>query len=97
MKPNVASAKHGLVFGTLVVLAFLMVGARFLPLPGYAGTILLFAIAFVMAGLVVLQYMGLKWEGAIVYAVVAGPLVLFLILVLVLIPDVAHYPFHLRF
>ena len=93
---NTASAKHGLVYGVLFTLAILTVAAR-LVLSGPTGNITIFAIAFLMAGLVAVQYMGLKWEGRLIYLVIAIPMVLFIILVVVLIPDVTHFPFHLRF
>ena len=93
---NTASAKHGLVYGVLFALALLTVVAR-LVLSGPVGKIAIFVIAFLMAGLVGVQYMGLKWEGRLIYLVIAIPVVLFIILVVVLIPDVAHAPFHLRF
>ena len=92
-----ASLKHGLVYAVLAVLALLSVATRFLPLPGHTGAVVIFAIAFLMAGLVAIQYMGLKWEGTLVYAVVAIPFILFFILVVTLIPDIAHYPFDVRF
>jgi caa(3)-type oxidase subunit IV len=90
MSSNVGSAKHGLIFAQLIVLAGLSVLSGFLGLSPIWHTVALFAIAFSMAGLVVAQYMGLKGEGPLIYLVFFIPVVLFAVLVVPLIPDIAH-------
>ena len=81
---------HTVVFSLLVVLVLCAVGVSLLHLPPLTNNFAIFAIAFVMAGLVVVQYMGLKMEGPTVRLVVAVPVVLFAILVILLMPDIAH-------
>jgi caa(3)-type oxidase subunit IV len=90
MASNSGSAKHGFVFGVLVLLALCSVTAGVLHLPVVLNNILIFAIAFAMAGLVVLQYMGLRMEGPLVFWTFLIPVILFAILVVGLMPDIAH-------
>lgn len=92
MDSKSASSNHGLVFGLLVVLVFLSVGVSKLHLSGSMNNLVIFGIAFVMAGLVAAQYMNLKLEGKLVRWMVIIPLVLFFILVILQFPDIAHRP-----
>jgi len=91
MNSNTASNNHAMIFSTLVVMALAAVGVTFLHLPLMANNVAIFAIAFVMAGLVFFQYMDLKSEGKLIYWIVIIPFVLFGILVVLFIPDVCHY------
>ncbi len=85
-------SNHAAVFSSLVVLSLSSVGIFFLHMPILANNLAIFAVAIVMAGLVFFQYMDLKDEGSIIYWVIIIPFVLFAILVILLIPDVCHYP-----
>ncbi len=96
MNPSASKSNHELVYGALVILALVTVGSSFLHLPGIEGVCLIFALAFIQAFLVLLQYMGLKIEGVMVYALMIIPLILFAILVFLCIPDISHYPLHLN-
>jgi caa(3)-type oxidase subunit IV len=91
-----ASMNHSLVFSLLVVLVFASVGIHLAHSSGHlSGTLnnlAIFAIAAVMAGLVVLQYMGLKIEGPLVVWLFVIPFILFVVLVFLMMPDVAQVP-----
>ena len=91
MNSNTASNNHTMIFSVLVVMALSAVGVTFLHMPIMANNVAIFAIAFVMAGLVFFQYMDLKSEGKLIYWIMVIPCVLFGILVLLFIPDVCHY------
>jgi caa(3)-type oxidase subunit IV len=80
-----------MVFSALVAMALSTVGIFFLHLPGLTQNVAIFAVAFVMAGLVFFQYMDLKNEGKLIYWIMIIPFVLFGILVVLFIPDVCHY------
>ena len=82
--------KHGMVFALLVILALFSVGKALLHLPALWNNLVIFGVAFVLAGLVVAQYMGLRMEGPVVIIIFVIPLVLFAIMVILLMPDVAH-------
>ncbi|HVZ79717.1 MAG TPA: hypothetical protein VHE12_02820 [bacterium] len=86
-KPAVS---HGVIFGSLVVLVLLSVGTKFLVLPVLWHNLILFGIATVMAALVLAQYMGLRLEGPLVVWAFIIPVVLFVILTLLLMPDIGH-------
>ena len=92
MTPSKSPTSHTLVFSFLVALVLCAVGVSLLHLPPLANNLAIFAVAFVMAGLVVAQYMDLRMEGLTVKLVVAVPVILFAILVILLMPDVAHVP-----
>jgi len=85
------SATHGVIFGLLVVLMLCSVGTHLLHLEPLATNLVLFTVAFLMAGLVVVQYMGLRTEGHLVKWLFVVPLILFGILVVLLLPDIAHF------
>ena len=93
MSSQTGSTGHGLVFSILVVLVLLAVGISSLHLSAALNNILVFSIAFIMSGLVVAQYMGLRFEGKLVAWIIIIPLLLFAILVIALLPDIAHLPF----
>ncbi|HUO57239.1 MAG TPA: cytochrome C oxidase subunit IV family protein [bacterium] len=87
---NPAPANHSMVFSLLVVLALIAVGISQIHLSPVMNNLLVFAIAFVMAGLVVSQYMGLKIEGPLVVWLFVIPIVLFAIMVVLMMPDIGH-------
>lgn len=91
MDPKPA-ASHEVIFSILVVLLLLAVGAGFLGLPVVTHNLIILGIAFVMAGLVLAQYMGLRIEGPLVLWTILVPVVLFVILVFLLMPDISHVP-----
>jgi len=90
MNPNNGAGRHDLVFTIFVALVFVSVTVSLLHLPVTLNNLIVLGIAFVMAGLVAAQYMGLKWEVPMVDVIVAIPLALFALLVVVLLPDIAH-------
>ena len=92
MNPQNHSNRYDFVFALLVGLVFTSVGVSLLHLPGILNNLLVLGIAFLMAGLVAVHYMGLKWNGPLIEVIVAIPLALFILLVAVLIPDIAHIP-----
>jgi hypothetical protein len=87
-----SAVSHSAIFSLLVVLALLSVGASLLPLSTLFHNLTIFAIALVMAGLVLGQYMGLRLEGPLVLWTFIVPVILFGIIVILLMPDVAHVP-----
>lgn len=95
MSVSASKSNHELVYFALVILALVTVGASLLHLPGNENVYLIFGLALIQSLLVAVQYMGLKLEGVMVYALVIIPLILFAILVFLCIPDIAHYPLHL--
>jgi hypothetical protein len=88
---STSKTQHGTIFSMLVVLALSAVGVTYLHLPVMSNNLAVFAVAFVMAALVFFQYMELKLEGKLIYWVMIIPCVLFVILVVLLIPDVCHF------
>jgi cytochrome c oxidase subunit IV len=86
------ASKHGFVFTVLTLLAFCSITTGFLHLPAGPNNLIIFTVAFAMAGLVVLQYMGLKMESPLVIWTFLVPIILFVVLVVALLPDIAHQP-----
>lgn len=73
----------------LVGLLIVSVGVAYLPIPTGIALVLIFAAAVVKAVLVALNYMHLKFEQLLIYAMAIVPLLIFLVLWLVLYPDIA--------
>lgn len=92
MNSQNAPAKHSSIFALLVVLALCSVGVTLVHLSVALNNVVIFAIAFLMAGLVVLHYMGLRLEGPLVVWTFLISIILFAILVVTLMPDIAHTP-----
>ncbi|SRR5579871_6834386 len=92
MAPRSKPSAHEITFSLLIVLVLGSVGASLMHLPSSTNNTIVLAAAFLMAGLVASQYMGLKVEGWVVRLTVAVPAVLFIILVVLLLPDIAHFP-----
>ena len=71
----------------LVVLMIAGVAATYLPLGKEAVVALIFFIAFTKAVLVTMNYMHLRFENPLIYAIAIVPIVLVLALTLILFPD----------
>ena len=79
------------IFITLVVLTVVTVGVAFLGIKQeWQKVLLALAIASVKASFVVLYFMHLKFEGKLIYLVLAVPVFLCIVLVIALIPDIVH-------
>jgi len=74
----------------LVVLLVVSLGAVYLPFSQAATVSMIFIIAAVKAVLVAMHYMHLKSEERLIHAIAVVPVVLFVILVLGLLPDIAY-------
>ena len=70
----------------LVGLVFISIGASFF-LPKGAALLLIFLVALVKAVLVLLNYMHLKFERPLLYALIIVPLLIVAVLVFALFPD----------
>lgn len=81
-KPNYVAIWAWLVFLLAVGLA-----ASFLPGTRTLGVALIFATAVVKALLVALNYMHLKFEPRLIYAIAIVPVLFVLVLTVVLFPD----------
>ncbi len=99
MVPRSKPSAHEITFSFLILLVLGSVGVSLLHLPSSIHNAIVLTAAFLMAGLVASQYMGLKVEGWVVRLTVAVPVILFIILVVLLLPDIAHFsvPSFLRF
>ena len=73
----------------LVALLIASVGVTTLPVPTGVALFLIFGMAVVKAVLVALNFMHLKFERLLIYAMAIVPLVIFFVLWLVLYPDIA--------
>lgn len=78
----------------LVGLALVSVLVSALPLPHGLILVMIFAAAVVKALLVALYYMHLRFEQLLITSLVLVPLAFFLILLLVLFPDIALHAAH---
>ena len=80
-----------LIFGCLLVLTAVTVGAAFIHFGNELITVgIALLIAFVKATLVARFFMHLKFEGKLIYLILFAPLALCVILVVALIPDIGH-------
>ena len=75
------------VWGWLVALMIVGLAASFLPGARALAVALIFATAVVKALLVVLNYMHLKFEPRLIYAIAIVPLLFVLVLLVALFPD----------
>ena len=73
----------------LIGLLIASVVAVYLPIPRSVAIFLIFVAAGVKAVLVALNYMHLKFEQLLIYAMAIIPLAIFFVLWLVLYPDIA--------
>ena len=79
------------VFGTLVVLTIITVGAAFIHTENELVKVLIaLAIASVKAACVAFFFMHLKFEGKLIYLILIVPVILCFLLIFALIPDVMH-------
>lgn len=72
----------------LIVLTGAYLAERAVGVPHRIALAIVFAIAFVKALLVVWNYMHLRHEGRMIFAILLVPILLFAILVLLLAPDI---------
>lgn len=73
----------------LVGLLIVSVGVTSLPIPAWVILFVIFAVAVVKALLVALNYMHLKFEQLLIYAMAIVPILIFFVLWVVLYPDIA--------
>lgn len=73
----------------LIGLLIVSVGISSLPISKSVALFLIFGAAVAKAMLVALNYMHLKFEQLLIYAMAIVPLLIFLVLWLVLYPDIA--------
>ena len=88
---NESAKSHVNYFSIWVWLVVLTVGyllERFLGIPRHVALLAIFGIALVKALLVALNFMHLRWESPMIYAIVVVPIVLFGILLVLLLPDI---------
>jgi cytochrome c oxidase subunit IV len=79
------------IFGLLVVLTIVTVAVAFLHIRSEIVKVLIaLTIASVKAAFVALYFMHLKFEGKLIYLILALPIFLCAVLVVALIPDIVH-------
>jgi cytochrome c oxidase subunit 4 len=84
-----------LIFGILVVLTILTIGAGFLNLQQeWMRVLLALTIASIKATFVALFFMHLKFESKLIYFILIVPLTLTIILICALIPDIVLPALH---
>jgi len=76
------------VWGWLVGLLIVGVLSATLPFPKAASLVIIFGAALAKALLVAGNYMHLRFEPRLIYAIAITPVVLFVLLTFVLIPDI---------
>jgi cytochrome c oxidase subunit IV len=86
------------IFGLLVLLTAVTVVVAFIHLPSELHKVLVaLTIASIKAAFVALYFMHLKFEGKLIYLILAVPVFLCIVLVVSLIPDVVHAPLFVDF
>ena len=86
------------IFLLLVALTVITVAVAFLDIKSELAKVLLaLAIASVKASAVVLYFMHMKFEGKLIYLILAVPLGLCVLLVIALLPDVTFSPIFLDY
>lgn len=89
---NKSAKTHVNYFAIWVWLVALTVGyllERWFGLPRSVALAIIFGIALWKATLVGLNFMHLRWESRLIYAIALVPVALFLILIGLLLPDIA--------
>lgn len=76
------------VWGWLVGLLIVGVLSAILPFPKAASLVVIFGAALAKALLVAANYMHLRSESRLIYAIAIAPLLLFICLMLALVPDI---------
>jgi len=99
MIPKKSFSSHEVTFSLLILLVLGSVGASLMYFSPTTNNAVVLVAAFLMAALVVTQYMGFKREGWTVRMTIAVPVMLFVILFVLLLPDIAHFsiPSFLKF
>jgi len=87
MTEKTHKANYNEIFYWLVGLATISVVGSVFHLPAVFVNTLVFGIAFVKASLVAWHFMHIKNEGRLIYMIAVIPVVLFIILVTILVPD----------
>jgi len=83
------------IFGLLVVLTAITVGVAFMGIEAvWIKVLLALTIASIKAAFVGTYFMHLKFEGKMIYVIVAVPLTLTVILICALIPDIVMTALH---
>ena len=88
---NTQTRQTLLIWYWLMALVILSVGASFV-LPKAEALMLIFAVAVIKALLVARNYMHLKHEKAIIYAIALVPLVFVIIFLIGVFPDFVYHP-----
>jgi caa(3)-type oxidase subunit IV len=76
------------VWAWLVGLLVIGTGSTLLPLPRAASLAVIFGAAVAKALLVAANFMHLRFEPRLIYAIAIAPLILFVCLTLALVPDI---------
>jgi caa(3)-type oxidase subunit IV len=76
------------VWGWLVGLLIIGTASTLFPLPRAASLVVIFGAAVAKALLVAANFMHLRFEPRLIYAIAIAPLILFLGLMLALVPDI---------
>jgi|ETNmetMinimDraft_28_1059901.scaffolds.fasta_scaffold231252_2 caa(3)-type oxidase subunit IV len=79
------------VWAWLTLLLIISLAAVYLPFSNTITVTFIFIVAAVKAFLVAANYMELRFEKRFIWVVAAVPVVLFLILTLALMPDIAYH------
>ena len=79
------------VWAWLTLLLVVSLAAVYLPFSQAFTVTFIFVVAAVKAFLVAANYMGLRFERRFIWIVAGVPLVLFLIMTLTLVPDIAYH------
>jgi len=88
---NAQTRQTLLIWYWLMALVILSVGASFV-LPKAEALMLIFAVALIKALLVARNYMHLKHESALIYAIVLVPLAFVIVFLIGMIPDFVYHP-----
>lgn len=78
------------VWAWLVLLLMVSVAAVYLPFPHGITVMFIFVVAAVKAFLVATNYMHLRFEQSLIRAIAIIPVLLFIIMTITLIPDIAY-------
>jgi caa(3)-type oxidase subunit IV len=79
------------VWAWLVFLLGISLAAVYLPFSQTVTVMLIFVVAAVKAFLVAVNFMHLKFEQRLVHLIAIVPLVLFIIMTITLMPDIAYH------
>jgi len=88
---NAQTRQTLLIWYWLMALVILSVAASYV-LPKAEALMLIFAVALIKALLVARNYMHLKHESALIYAIVLVPLAFVIVFLIGMIPDFVYHP-----